>query len=198
MSEETGHSVRVGPRLTTVRYGVTSSGRPATKVVTYWSMRCAGGLVPAQPRGRPHRVVEPRRRPSPRDLGVGPGRPGCIPALAPRHRGAAPGAARTHHPSGATSQGVSRLGAAQPVRTGPGRGSGPRPRWPRRRRPAQRGSAGLRGTCSLRSRRRPVSPCAANRASPATSSPATSARSPISSCRPPLPARRWPCADSKG
>jgi len=43
MSEETGHSVRVGPRLTTVRYAVTSSGRPATKVVTYWSMRCAGG-----------------------------------------------------------------------------------------------------------------------------------------------------------
>jgi 8-oxo-(d)GTP phosphatase len=44
MSEETGHTVRVGPRLTTVRYGVTSGGRPATKVVTYWSMRCAGGL----------------------------------------------------------------------------------------------------------------------------------------------------------
>jgi 8-oxo-dGTP pyrophosphatase MutT (NUDIX family) len=44
MSEETGHVVRVGPRLTTVRYRVTSGGRPATKVVTYWSMRCAGGL----------------------------------------------------------------------------------------------------------------------------------------------------------
>lgn len=43
MTEETGHTVRVGPRLTTVRYGVTSGGRPATKVVTYWSMRCAGG-----------------------------------------------------------------------------------------------------------------------------------------------------------
>jgi 8-oxo-dGTP pyrophosphatase MutT (NUDIX family) len=44
MSEETGHVVRVGPRLTTVRYSVNSGGRPATKVVTYWSMRCAGGL----------------------------------------------------------------------------------------------------------------------------------------------------------
>lgn len=42
-TEETGHVVRVGPRLTTVRYRVTSGGRPATKVVTYWSMRCAGG-----------------------------------------------------------------------------------------------------------------------------------------------------------
>jgi 8-oxo-dGTP diphosphatase len=43
MTEETGHVVRVGPRLTTVRYLVTSGGRAATKVVTYWSMRCAGG-----------------------------------------------------------------------------------------------------------------------------------------------------------
>lgn len=43
MTEETGHVVRVGPRLTTVRYSVTAGGRPATKVVTYWSMRCAGG-----------------------------------------------------------------------------------------------------------------------------------------------------------
>ena len=43
MTEETGHVVRVGPRLTTVRYPVTSGGRAATKVVTYWSMRCAGG-----------------------------------------------------------------------------------------------------------------------------------------------------------
>jgi 8-oxo-dGTP diphosphatase len=43
MSEETGYVVRVGPRLTTVLYGVMSGGRPATKVVTYWSMRCAGG-----------------------------------------------------------------------------------------------------------------------------------------------------------
>jgi 8-oxo-(d)GTP phosphatase len=47
MSEETGHTVRVGPRLTTVRYGVTSGGRPATKAVTYWSMRCAGGIFQA-------------------------------------------------------------------------------------------------------------------------------------------------------
>jgi 8-oxo-(d)GTP phosphatase len=47
MSEETGHSVRIGQRLTTVRYGVTSGGRPATKVVTYWSMRCAGGMFQA-------------------------------------------------------------------------------------------------------------------------------------------------------
>lgn len=43
IAEETGHVVRVGPRLTTVRYRVTSGSRPATKVVTYWSMRCAGG-----------------------------------------------------------------------------------------------------------------------------------------------------------
>jgi 8-oxo-dGTP diphosphatase len=42
-TEETGHLVRVGPRLTTVQYPVTSGGRSATKVVTYWSMRCAGG-----------------------------------------------------------------------------------------------------------------------------------------------------------
>src|SRR3954471_3036466 len=43
MTEETGHLVRVGPRLTTVQFPITSGGRPATKVVTYWSMRCAGG-----------------------------------------------------------------------------------------------------------------------------------------------------------
>jgi 8-oxo-(d)GTP phosphatase len=43
MSEETGHVGRVGPRLTTVRYPVMSGGRRATKVVTYWSMQCAGG-----------------------------------------------------------------------------------------------------------------------------------------------------------
>jgi 8-oxo-(d)GTP phosphatase len=43
VAEETGHLVRVGPRLTTVRYPLTSGRRPATKVVTYWSMRCAGG-----------------------------------------------------------------------------------------------------------------------------------------------------------
>jgi 8-oxo-(d)GTP phosphatase len=43
IAEETGHVVRVGPRLTTVRYRVTSGRRQATKAVTYWSMRCAGG-----------------------------------------------------------------------------------------------------------------------------------------------------------
>jgi len=43
VAEETGHLVRVGPRLTTVRYPVGCGRRPATKVVTYWSMRCAGG-----------------------------------------------------------------------------------------------------------------------------------------------------------
>jgi 8-oxo-dGTP pyrophosphatase MutT (NUDIX family) len=43
IAEETGHVVRVGPRLTTVRYRVTSGRRQATKEVTYWSMRCAGG-----------------------------------------------------------------------------------------------------------------------------------------------------------
>ena len=41
--EETGHVVRVGPRLTTVRYRVTAGGRASTKAVTYWSMSCAGG-----------------------------------------------------------------------------------------------------------------------------------------------------------
>jgi 8-oxo-dGTP pyrophosphatase MutT (NUDIX family) len=43
IAEETGQVVRVGPRLTTVRYAVTSGGRPATKAVTYWSMCHAGG-----------------------------------------------------------------------------------------------------------------------------------------------------------
>ena len=43
MSEETGHRPRIGARLTTVRYRVTSGGRPANKVVTYWSMRQDGG-----------------------------------------------------------------------------------------------------------------------------------------------------------
>jgi len=43
ITEETGHVVRVGPRLATVRYRVTSGHRQATKAVTYWSMRCAGG-----------------------------------------------------------------------------------------------------------------------------------------------------------
>jgi 8-oxo-(d)GTP phosphatase len=43
IAEETGHVVRVGPRLTTVLYRVTSGRRQATKSVTYWSMRCDGG-----------------------------------------------------------------------------------------------------------------------------------------------------------
>lgn len=43
MSEETGHLPRIGPRLTTVRYRVTTGGRPANKVVAYWSMRETGG-----------------------------------------------------------------------------------------------------------------------------------------------------------
>jgi 8-oxo-dGTP pyrophosphatase MutT (NUDIX family) len=43
IEEETGHVGRVGPRLTTVRYRVTTGGHPATKVVTYWSMRSTGG-----------------------------------------------------------------------------------------------------------------------------------------------------------
>lgn len=43
VTEETGYHPRIGPYLTTVRYPVTSGGRPARKVVTYWSMRSAGG-----------------------------------------------------------------------------------------------------------------------------------------------------------
>jgi 8-oxo-(d)GTP phosphatase len=43
VTEETGHHPQLGPYLTTVRYRVTSRGRPANKVATYWSMRCAGG-----------------------------------------------------------------------------------------------------------------------------------------------------------
>ena len=52
MSEETGHRPRIGARLTTVRYRVTSGSRPANKVVTYWSMRVAGGSF------RPSREVD--------------------------------------------------------------------------------------------------------------------------------------------
>lgn len=52
MSEETGHRPRIGSRLTTVRYRVTSGGRPANKVVTYWSMREDGGAF------RPSREVD--------------------------------------------------------------------------------------------------------------------------------------------
>ncbi|MHB1472217.1 MAG: bifunctional NUDIX hydrolase/histidine phosphatase family protein [Dermatophilaceae bacterium] len=43
VTEETGCHPRIGPHLTTVRYRVTSGGRLSNKVVTYWSMRCAGG-----------------------------------------------------------------------------------------------------------------------------------------------------------
>jgi 8-oxo-dGTP diphosphatase len=43
VSEETGQRAVIGPLLTTVRYRVTAGGRPADKVVTYWSMRRAGG-----------------------------------------------------------------------------------------------------------------------------------------------------------
>jgi len=43
MTEETGHVPRIGPRLRTVRYRVTAGGRAVNKVVTYWSMRDAGG-----------------------------------------------------------------------------------------------------------------------------------------------------------
>jgi len=43
VTEETGYHPRIGPYLTTVRYPVTSGGHRAKKVVTYWSMRCAGG-----------------------------------------------------------------------------------------------------------------------------------------------------------
>jgi 8-oxo-dGTP pyrophosphatase MutT (NUDIX family) len=47
MSEETGYRPRIGPFLTTVQYRFTPGGRPANKVVTYWSMRCAGGSFQA-------------------------------------------------------------------------------------------------------------------------------------------------------
>ena len=43
MTEETGYHPRIGPYLVTVRYRVTSGGHSSNKVVTYWSMRCAGG-----------------------------------------------------------------------------------------------------------------------------------------------------------
>jgi len=43
MTEETGYRPRIGPYLITLRYRVTSGGRSSKKVVTYWSMRCAGG-----------------------------------------------------------------------------------------------------------------------------------------------------------
>ena len=43
VAEETGHRPRIGPRLTTVRYPASSGGRRAVKIVSYWSMRAAGG-----------------------------------------------------------------------------------------------------------------------------------------------------------
>ena len=43
MAEETGYRAQIGPYLTTVRYRVTSGGRPADKSVTYWSMRATDG-----------------------------------------------------------------------------------------------------------------------------------------------------------
>jgi len=43
MAEETGYQAQIGPYLTTVRYRVTSGGRPADKSVTYWSMRATDG-----------------------------------------------------------------------------------------------------------------------------------------------------------
>jgi 8-oxo-dGTP diphosphatase len=47
VNEETGFDPLLGPRITSVHYRVTSHGRPADKVVTYWSMRCAGGAFQA-------------------------------------------------------------------------------------------------------------------------------------------------------
>jgi 8-oxo-dGTP diphosphatase len=43
MTEETGYHPRIGPHLMTVRYRVNSGNHSSNKVVTYWSMRCAGG-----------------------------------------------------------------------------------------------------------------------------------------------------------
>lgn len=45
--EETGYRPRIGPFLTTFQYPVTTGGRTSTKVVTYWSMRSAGGSFQA-------------------------------------------------------------------------------------------------------------------------------------------------------
>jgi 8-oxo-dGTP pyrophosphatase MutT (NUDIX family)/phosphohistidine phosphatase SixA len=49
VAEETGHLPRIGPHLTEVRYLVRSGGRSTRKVVSYWSMRAAGGdFVPSR------------------------------------------------------------------------------------------------------------------------------------------------------
>jgi predicted NUDIX family NTP pyrophosphohydrolase len=47
MAKETGYRPRIGPYLVTVRYRVTSGGHPGSKLVTYWSTRCAGGSLRA-------------------------------------------------------------------------------------------------------------------------------------------------------
>jgi 8-oxo-dGTP diphosphatase len=46
VAEETGQRAVIGPLLTTVRYRVTAGGRPADKVVTYWSMRAPAAPSP--------------------------------------------------------------------------------------------------------------------------------------------------------
>ena len=47
VTEETGCHPHIGPYLTTLQYRVTSGGRPANKVVSYWSMRFAEGSFEA-------------------------------------------------------------------------------------------------------------------------------------------------------
>ena len=47
VTEETGYRPRIGPYLTTLQYRITSGGRSANKVVSYWSMRCDGGAFEA-------------------------------------------------------------------------------------------------------------------------------------------------------
>lgn len=43
VTEETGYNPQIGPYLTTMQYRVRSGGQESSKVVSYWSMRCAGG-----------------------------------------------------------------------------------------------------------------------------------------------------------
>jgi 8-oxo-dGTP pyrophosphatase MutT (NUDIX family) len=43
VAEETGYRPRLGPYLVRLQYRLTSGSHSSTKVVTYWSMRCAGG-----------------------------------------------------------------------------------------------------------------------------------------------------------
>ena len=47
VTEETGYNPRIGPHLTTLQYRVTSGGRAANKVVSYWSMRSVDGSFQA-------------------------------------------------------------------------------------------------------------------------------------------------------